>query len=216
MPSIKIERLSGPHAEFLYKRPTLNHLLCVIADKAAREDLETLGLKAGQCHIQNHESIGLTRPEWINGKKILADMKLAKFEGTSRKGTIATLLDSDLYQVGSIKGKSKNKSKADKIEEARASIDSDKILTAWNGLGCKAHKNITDGAVWSLIQSYKLYAQGKETPSEINAWAIAYLTKGFAKKVMTDHHRDTNDGTWCADLEFALRPSTYEKVTSSK
>ena len=105
------------------------------------------------------------------------------------------------------------KPKSKKIE-----FEESKVVDAWNDLGCVRHNKITKAARGSIEKSYKEYLSDckklEKEPQEATDWIINYLQKGFANW-MTDHHRQFNDGQWAADLEFAMRLATYEKVKST-
>jgi uncharacterized protein YdaU (DUF1376 family) len=90
-------------------------------------------------------------------------------------------------------------------------FDSSRIIPIWNSLGCKQHRGLTEKAAKSLQKTYKAYCKSTDEPRELNDWLEAYLRSGFTK-IMTDHHREMNDGKWAADLEFAVRFDTYDKV----
>lgn len=90
-------------------------------------------------------------------------------------------------------------------------FDSKRIIPIWNSLGCKQHRGLTEKAAKSLGKTYKAYCKTADEPKELNDWLAAYLKHGFTK-IMSDHHREMNDGKWAADLEFAVRFETYDKV----
>lgn len=96
-------------------------------------------------------------------------------------------------------------------------FDSERIIKLWNSFGCKQHKGLTQSAKQSLAKTYFVYAKEKgDEAKDLNDWLETYLKKGFAEKFMTNHHREMNDGQWAADLEFAVRFSTYDKVRNTK
>ena len=105
-------------------------------------------------------------------------------------------------------------SKPDKKTQIKDLFDSSRIIPVWNSLGCARHKGLTKSAEKALDKTYKEYCKSSETPKELNDWLEAYLKKGF-KNWMTDHHRDLDNGQWCADLEFAVRFSTYDKIKNT-
>jgi len=90
-------------------------------------------------------------------------------------------------------------------------FDSKRIIPVWNSLGCKQHRGLTDKAAKALDKTYKAYCKAANEPKELNDWLESYLRHGFTK-IMSDHHREMNDGKWAADLEFAVRFDTYDKV----
>ena len=80
-------------------------LLAQIAIRARRKDGPwtgkngiTMTLKKGQAFIGDYESIGLTEKEYRCAKNRLFKCKLATFEGAN-KGTIATLINSDVFDI---------------------------------------------------------------------------------------------------------------------
>ncbi len=93
-------------------------------------------------------------------------------------------------------------------------FDNERIIPLWNSFGCERHKGLTLKAEKALDKTYKHYCKsvekGKE-PKELNDWLESYLIKGF-KPMIADHHRKFDDGKWAADLEFAIRLDTYDKV----
>ncbi|AUR81328.1 protein of unknown function DUF1376 [Vibrio phage 1.003.O._10N.286.48.A2] len=93
-------------------------------------------------------------------------------------------------------------------------FDAKRIIPIWNSLGCAKHKGLTKSAEKALEKTYKEYKKSSDEPKELNDWLEAYLKKGF-KNWMTDHHRDLDNGQWCADLEFAVRFSTYDKIKNT-
>lgn len=93
-------------------------------------------------------------------------------------------------------------------------FDAKRIIPVWNSLGCARHKGLTKSAEKALEKTYKEYCKSAKEPKELNDWLESYLKKGF-KNWMTDHHRDLDNGQWCADLEFAVRFSTYDKIKNT-
>lgn len=111
--------------------------------------------------------------------------------------------------------KSKSDSKSDSKIKIKDIFDAERIIPIWNSLGCSQHKGLTKTAEKALEKTYKEYlkdakSNGKE-PKELNDWLETYLRRGFAN-FMTDHHRDLGNGQWSADLEFAVRFTTYDKI----
>jgi uncharacterized protein YdaU (DUF1376 family) len=103
----------------------------------------------------------------------------------------------------------KTKSKPEPIK-----LDEQRILDVWNELGCIRHRSITKEAVKQITKTYKEYCKATDTPVQVNDWIVSYLKNGFSKW-MTDHHRQLNDGKWAADLAFAVRHDTYDRVKST-
>ena len=73
-------------------------LLSLIARRAARTENRYDGLEEGQALLGDHQAAGLTRQEYRSAKSRLTKYKLATFQ-TTNKGTIATLLDSMVYDI---------------------------------------------------------------------------------------------------------------------
>lgn len=105
-----------------------------------------------------------------------------------------------------------------KPKSKKVEFDESKVVDVWNSLGCIKHTMITKASRGAIEKSYKEYLsdckKSDKEPQEPTDWIVNYLQKGFANW-MTDHHRQLNDGQWAADLEFAMRPATYEKVKST-
>lgn len=93
-------------------------------------------------------------------------------------------------------------------------FDADRIIPIWNSLGCRKHKGLTQKAEKALKKTYEHYCKNTKEPKELNDWLEAYLRKGFGGW-MSDHHRELGDGKWSADLEFAVRLDTYDKVKNT-
>lgn len=129
---------------------------------------------------------------------------------TTNEELITNKDNEDISPVGDVPPK---KAKSKKIE-----LDESRIVELWNSLGCVRHNMITKVARASIEKSYNEYCkamkQADKEPLDATEWILGYLKNGFAKW-MTDHHRQLNDGQWAADLEFAMRPTTYEKVKST-
>lgn len=113
----------------------------------------------------------------------------------------------------------KNVRKKEKIPLSISKIDEEEILAVWNEMDLKQHRKITDKCMKHIKVGYTKYGneckkRGK-VPKGITMWVCVYLVQGFSNYI-TDHHRGLNDRGWIANLEYALRPSTYDEVTSIK
>lgn len=81
------------------KRPNVFALLTQIAIRARRTNqLNIHGLAIGEALIGDHAACGLTRQEYRTAKRKIEKMGLASFKTTS-KGTIATILDTSIYDI---------------------------------------------------------------------------------------------------------------------
>lgn len=220
--------MRSEEAEFLLKYPNANHLFMVMAFRARRTDHPMNGLKAGQCFLGDYSSIGMTRQQYRTAQEQLTNWNLATFKGTN-KGTIGTIVNTKVYDINSdasnqqatIEQPTNNQPtttnkecKKDKNERISDLFDADRIIPVWNSLGCARHKGLTKSAAKALDKTYKEYCKSANEPKELNDWLESYLRKGF-KNWMTDHHRDLDNGQWCADLEFAVRFSTYDKIKNT-
>lgn len=108
----------------------------------------------------------------------------------------------------------KNKDLVVDTRRPRFKFDSERIIPVWNSLGCRKHKGLTQKAEKALKKTYEFYCKNADEPKELNDWLESYLKKGFEKWI-SDHHRDMGDGQWAADLEFAVRLDTYDKVKNT-
>ncbi|CAG23184.1 hypothetical protein [Photobacterium profundum] len=113
----------------------------------------------------------------------------------------------------------KKERKDQKISLSIRKIDEEEILAVWNEMDLKQHRKITDRCMKHIKAGYTKYGseckkRGK-VPKGITVWVCVYLVQGFSNYI-TDHHRGVNDRGWIANLEYALRPSTYDEVTSIK
>ena len=159
-------------------------------------------------------------------------MKLFEDEGMlerqrGSKYSLITIACYDSYQERGGEGESEGRQKGSKGEHrknvkneknVKELFDSSRIIPIWNSLGCAKHKGLTKAAEKSLQKTYDEYCKEQKKSDkevkELNDWLESYLKKGFGK-FMTDHHRDLDNGQWCADLEFAVRFSTYEKIKNT-
>jgi hypothetical protein len=99
---IKLNR--GPATEELMKEPDCYMLLSVIAYRARRtQDFNVQNLKLQEALIGDYQSVGLTRQRYRTALK-----KLVKWgyitTRTTNKGTIATLLNSSIFDINSESG----------------------------------------------------------------------------------------------------------------
>jgi hypothetical protein len=165
----------------------------------------------------------------VSKKKLERYMKLFEAEGMlgrqrGNKYSLITIACYDSYQEEGGKGEAEGKQRGGKgehrknvknVENVKNIFDAKRIIPIWNSLGCKQHKGLTQSASNSLAKTYAHYCKESESPKELNDWLEAYLKNGF-KRYMTDHHRQLDDGQWSADLEFAVRFSTYDKIRNTK
>ena len=226
-----IKAMRTEEADFLDDHPIANHVLNVIARRARRTPCTLNKLEVGECFI-GHKGLGITERQYRTAKKQLSEWSLVEFKRGRKatdKGTVAKLLDSRVYDINATEGdgreteerrKSDGKEttnkecKKDKNERINDLFDADRIIPVWNSLGCARHKGLTKSAAKALEKTYKEYCKSANEPKELNEWLESYLKKGF-KNWMTDHHRDLDNGQWCADLEFAVRFSTYDKIKNT-
>jgi hypothetical protein len=73
-------------------------LLTQIALRARRTPCVMQNLKVNECKIGDHKNCGLTQKEYRTAKSKLVAFSFCSFKGTS-KGTIATLLNSNIYNI---------------------------------------------------------------------------------------------------------------------
>jgi len=113
--------------ELIQHHPKAFLLLSLIAVRAKMFDgYSALGLEKGQALIGDNKSCGLTAKEYRTAKLLLEKLNFVAFQGTNR-GTIATLLDSRIYDVScNQKGELEGKQRASKGRLTR-SIDSKDI-----------------------------------------------------------------------------------------
>jgi len=94
-----IQFYRGEKTNELMKDPSSFMLLTQIALRARRTDsFNVKNLKPGEAFIGDYRTIGLTQQQYRTAKKKLEEWGLAKFEPTNR-GTIATLLNTDIYNI---------------------------------------------------------------------------------------------------------------------
>lgn len=105
---IKLNRESG--MALLEEDPQAFFLLTQIAMRARRKDGEysRVSLKANQAFLGDCKKIGLSRQQYRNTQKRLVRYGLAIFAPT-RKGTIATLTSTDVYDINAEENSPSNK-----------------------------------------------------------------------------------------------------------
>jgi hypothetical protein len=91
----------------LLKFPKTFALFTLIALRARRTDtLNIQGLNVGEAFLGDHEVVGLTRQEYRTRLKKLRKLKLITYR-TTNKGTIATIINKDIYDINEDHKKSK-------------------------------------------------------------------------------------------------------------
>ncbi len=90
-------------------------------------------------------------------------------------------------------------------------LDEPKILSIWNSLGCRPLKGVAEQTKNEITKTYKRYAKGTSNPKSMTDWLATYLSKGF-KPSITNNERWLDDGKWSADLQYAVKYTTYDKV----
>ncbi len=94
-----IKMIRGNAILNLLKHPNEFLLLSLIALRARRtDDVDFTGLKVGQAMIGDYKNCGLTEQRYRSAKTNVQAWGLATFKGTS-KGTIATLMNSDIFDI---------------------------------------------------------------------------------------------------------------------
>lgn len=89
----------GPEVDELLKDPPAFVLITQIARRARRTNaFNVMNLKPGEALIGDYESIGLTEQKYRSAKKRLEEYGLVTFKPTN-KGTIATLSNTDIYDI---------------------------------------------------------------------------------------------------------------------
>lgn len=131
-------KISRDGFELIEKDPDAFILLSLIAKRAKRikNKFDRDGLEIGQAFIGDYQVIGLTEQRYRDAKKrIEQNYKLATFKGTN-KGTIATLLNTDVYDINC-------NSDNEQINEQKEVLETDKKRTE-NGQTTtnKEYKNI--------------------------------------------------------------------------
>jgi len=134
--------------------------------------------------------------------------------GETTKGHLTEHLTEHKQEVNNLNKEKKVKENKPKKTSVKLSLDDARIVEAWNSLGCVRHISITKQARVEIEKTYKEYCKLTDSPAEPTDWLISYIKSGFGRW-MTDHHKQLNDGQWAADLAFAVRPSTYDKVKST-
>jgi hypothetical protein len=162
-----VQLMRTPQTEELMKFPECFILLTLIAYRARRtnDGFNPHGLEIGQAVIGDYKSIGLSSEKvYRNAKKKLEIWKLAAFKGTN-KGTIATILNSDVYDINEeIKGEQKGGQGADKGRTA-----GEPGATKKNGNNEKKEKNVkkdSNGNLFETVDFIQPFENIEVSPAE--------------------------------------------------
>lgn len=99
-------------------------------------------------------------------------------------------------------------------------MDEIKIQECWNEIAIKKNYvkslGLADSIKRHLRRNFTAYLKHckkikKDQPKSITEFSCTYLSRGFAGWA-TGHHSGENDRKWRADIEFAVRKSTFEKI----
>lgn len=114
--------LRSEEAKFLDTHPTENHVLNVIARRARRTKCNLTGLEIGECFIGN-KGLGLTEQQYRTAKKNLKKWGFVDFKKGRKAtdtGTVATLLNSAVYDINQEEGNGKgNGSLTEQVTEGQ-------------------------------------------------------------------------------------------------
>ena len=96
-----VKALRSEQAAFLDTNPLANHVINVIARRARRTPDPLNGLQIGECFV-GHKGLGLSEQQYRTVKKNLQKWGLVEFKKAERvtdRGTVAKLLNSDIYDI---------------------------------------------------------------------------------------------------------------------
>jgi hypothetical protein len=96
-----VKAMRSDEAAFLDTNPMANHVLNVIARRARRSPCPLTGLQIGECFI-GHKGLGLSEQQYRTVKKNLTKWGFVEFKKAERvtdRGTVAKLLNSDIYDI---------------------------------------------------------------------------------------------------------------------
>ena len=139
--------------ELLQANPNAFILLYVIANRAQRTDkFNRYHLKPGEALLGDYRVCGLTQQKYRTAKHDLERWGFAKFR-TTNKGTIATLLDSSVFDVNiRIGNEQDNELGNEQITDGQRT-DNEQITTTKNGNNEKNEKNGKNGGMGEVQQS---------------------------------------------------------------
>ena len=99
-----VKAMRSDEAAFLDSNPLANHVLNVIARRARRSPCLLTGLEIGECFV-GHKGLGLSEQQYRTVKKNLTKWGFVEFKKAGRvtdRGTVAKLLNSDVYDINEI------------------------------------------------------------------------------------------------------------------
>lgn len=99
-----VKAMRNEQAAFLDTNPLANHVLNVIARRARRTPDPLNKLQIGECFV-GHKGLGLSEQQYRTVKKNLQKWGLVEFKKAERltdRGTVAKLLNSDIYDINEI------------------------------------------------------------------------------------------------------------------
>jgi hypothetical protein len=101
-----VKAMRSDEAAFLDSNPLANHVLNVIARRARRSPCPLTGLQIGECFV-GHKGLGLSEQQYRTVKKNLTKWGFVEFKKAGRltdRGTVAKLLNSDIYDINETEG----------------------------------------------------------------------------------------------------------------
>jgi hypothetical protein len=173
----------------LMKNPNAFTLVSVIAYRAQRTDTFNVhGLVAGEALLGDHKEYGMTHSQYRTAKKNLRKWGIAAFRSTNR-GTIARLLDDDVYDINREPNDKPHDDPDDKQMTSRSQAD-DKQMTTTKNERSKEVKNekksLSESALYLAAFFLEAIQAGKpdfRAPHDIECWARVF------QSMMTDDGR---------------------------
>lgn len=173
-------------------------LLSLIALRARRtQSFSTDNLEPGQALIGDHRACGLTQSEYRTAKKSLARYHLATFKTTS-KGTIATLCNTDVFDINIEKVDNQNR----KPIASQSQADDKLMTTNKKERRKKNEKKERTPATLRLPKGCTTRAQNR-TDLSIGGAVTALVPGVVAEKTPTTRQEPTTDEVehWLAILK---------------
>lgn len=93
-----IKYMRSEAARSLHRKPFANHLLSIIANRVRYNADPVNGLQPGQCFIGDYLTTGMSRQRYRTALRLLKSNQIITTKSTNR-GTVVTLIDSDIYDI---------------------------------------------------------------------------------------------------------------------
>jgi hypothetical protein len=166
----------------LMRNPNAFTLASVIAYRAQRTDAFNIyGLAVGEALLGDHAKYGLTQSQYRTAKKKLKNWGIAAFKSTN-KGTIAKLLDDEVYDINRERNDEPVDNPDDKQMTSQSQADDEQSATTKNERrkeGKNERSSLTESAL-SLAELFlneiQAHTPDFRGPDDVEDWARVFTS----------------------------------------